>query len=284
MENLFKVIILAIIQGVTEFLPVSSSGHLVLSKHFLGLEATHGATLEIVLHSGTLVSILVFYGKHILHLVKGVFRGEKSAVRFVLLVLLGCIPAIILGFTAKAQLEEAFSNPRFVSCMLIATGLFLISSHFAKPGKKQVGWVSGLVIGLSQAVAMLPGISRSGSTIGTARFLGIEPKEAAVVHAAHHMHSVHHLLCAHYAVPRPALLWVALPAARVHSPPVRLKRTAHLVGSRSAAQCGSDGLSCVQPSDVAELAHLVEVGRSEAEDQLCVVGGTMHPRPAGLVI
>jgi undecaprenyl-diphosphatase len=179
MDNLIKVVILAIIQGVTEFLPVSSSGHLVLSKYFLGLDATHGATLEIVLHSGTLVSILVFYGKHIVQIIRGVFRGEKSAVRFVLLVLLGCIPAIILGFTAKGQLEEAFASPRFVSCTLMATGLFLIASHFAKPGKKQIGWVSGLVIGLAQAVAMLPGISRSGSTIGMARFLGIEPKVAA---------------------------------------------------------------------------------------------------------
>jgi undecaprenyl-diphosphatase len=179
MENLFKVILLAIIQGITEFLPVSSSGHLVLSKHFLGLDATKGATLEIVLHSGTLVSILVFYWRHIFQVAAGFFRREKSAVRFVFLVLLGCLPAIIAGFAARGQLEEAFGHPRFVSCTLMATGLFLIGSHYAKPGKKQIGWISGLVIGLSQAVAMLPGISRSGSTIGTARFLGIEPKEAA---------------------------------------------------------------------------------------------------------
>lgn len=179
MENLLKVILLAVIQGVTEFLPVSSSGHLVLSKHFLGLDATQGATLEIVLHSGTLVSILVYYGKHISQLAVGVLHGEKSAVRFVLLVLLGCIPAIIVGFSLRGQLEEAFMHPEFVSCTLMVTGVFLIGTHFAKPGKKQIGWVNGLIIGLAQAAAMLPGISRSGSTIGTARFLGIEPKEAA---------------------------------------------------------------------------------------------------------
>lgn len=179
MENLFKVILLAIIQGVTEFLPVSSSGHLVLSKYFLGLDATTGATLVIVLHSGTLVSILVFYWRHILQIARGFFRGEKSAVRFVCFVFIGCLPAVILGFSAKDKLEGAYSEPRFVSCMLIVTGLFLIGSHFAKPGKKKISWLSGLIIGLSQALAMLPGISRSGSTIGTARFLGIEPKEAA---------------------------------------------------------------------------------------------------------
>ena len=179
MENVLKVILLAVIQGVAEFLPVSSSGHLVLSKYFLGLDATTGVTLEIVLHAGTLVSILVFYGKHLFQIAKGVFKGEKDAVKFVLLVLLGCIPAIIIGFTVKDQLEEAFASPRFVSCTLMATGLFLIVSHFAKPREKKVSWISGFVIGLAQAVAMLPGISRSGSTIGMSRFLGIEPKQAA---------------------------------------------------------------------------------------------------------
>lgn len=179
MENLFKVIILAIIQGVTEFLPVSSSGHLVLSKYFMGLESAQGATLEIVLHSGTLISILVFYWRHLGQILAGIFRREKESVRFVLLLLLGCVPAIIVAFVASDQLQEAFGHPRFVSCTLMVTGVFLIASHFAKPGKKAVGWVSGLVIGLAQAVAMLPGISRSGSTIGIARFLGIEPKQAA---------------------------------------------------------------------------------------------------------
>ena len=179
MESLFKVIILAVIQGITEFLPVSSSGHLVLSKHFLGLEAVHGATLEIVLHSGTLVSILVFYWRDIGQILSGVVRGERAAIRFILLLILGCIPAIIFVFTAGDQLRGAFSHPRFVSCMLMITGLFLIASHFAKPGKASISWRSGIMIGIAQGFAMLPGISRSGSTIGMARFLGIEPKQAA---------------------------------------------------------------------------------------------------------
>ncbi|QBG46228.1 undecaprenyl-diphosphate phosphatase [Verrucomicrobia bacterium S94] len=179
MENFIKVILLAVIQGVTEFLPVSSSGHLVLSKHFLGLEASGGASLEIVLHAGTLISILVFYRKHLGDVIAGVFKGEKESVRFVLLVLLGCIPAIIVGFSLKDQLEDAFAHPVYVSCALMATGLFLIASHFPKGGNKKVGWLSGLVIGIAQACAMMPGVSRSGSTIGMSRFLGIEPKLAA---------------------------------------------------------------------------------------------------------
>lgn len=179
MEDLFKVVLLAVIQGVTEFLPVSSSGHLVLSQHFLGLEARTGAALEIVLHAGTLISILVFYRKHLCDVVSGVFKGNRESIRFVLLVLLGCIPAIIVGFTLKEQLENAFMHPVFVSGALIFTGLFLIASHFPKPGNRRVGWVSGLVVGIAQAFAMMPGVSRSGSTIGISRFLGIEPKQAA---------------------------------------------------------------------------------------------------------
>ena len=158
---------------------MSSSGHLVLSKHFMGLDATQGATLVIVLHSGTLVSILVFYWRHLGQIMAGIFRREKESIRFASLLLLGCVPAVVVAFAAAGQLQEAFGYPRFVSCTLMVTGVFLIASHFAKPGKKAVGWVSGLVIGLAQALAMLPGISRSGSTIGIARFLGIEPKQAA---------------------------------------------------------------------------------------------------------
>ncbi|MDZ8117092.1 undecaprenyl-diphosphate phosphatase [Pontiella agarivorans] len=179
MENFLKVILLAVIQGVTEFLPVSSSGHLVLSKYFLGLDASGGASLEIVLHAGTLISILAFYRKHLAEVITGVLKGRRESIRFVLLILLGCIPAIIVGFSLKDQLEAAFAHPVYVSCALIATGLFLIASHFPKAGNKKVGWISGLIIGIAQACAMMPGISRSGSTIGMSRFLGIEPKEAA---------------------------------------------------------------------------------------------------------
>lgn len=179
MENLIKVILLAVIQGVTEFLPVSSSGHLVLSKHFLGLETTTGATLEIVLHAGTLISILVFYWNRLMNIASGVLRRDQESIRFAGLVLVGCIPAIGVGLLEKEQLEEAFKSPIFVSCTLMITGVFLIATHFTKPGIKPIRWGSGLVIGVMQALAMLPGISRSGSTIGMSRFLGIEPKQAA---------------------------------------------------------------------------------------------------------
>lgn len=179
MGNLLKVMILAVIQGIAEFLPVSSSGHLVLAKHFMGLESTSGATLEIVLHTGTLVSILVFYWRYLLELMQGAVRREREALRYIGLLLLGCLPAVVVAFTARDQLEEAFSHPEFVCFTLVATGVLLITTHFVGDGIKQVRWKSAVLIGLAQAVAMLPGVSRSGSTIGIARLLRIEPKKSA---------------------------------------------------------------------------------------------------------
>ena len=179
MEHFIEIIVLAIVQGVTEFLPVSSSGHLVLSKYFLGMTELKGVTLEIVLNTGTLLAILVFYWRRLLEIILGIFRGDREAWKISFLIVAGCIPAILVGLLFKDKLESAFSNPRFVSCTLIGTGIFLIASHFAGSGKRQVGWVSGIIIGLAQAVALLPGVSRSGSTIGMSRFLKIEPKQAA---------------------------------------------------------------------------------------------------------
>jgi undecaprenyl-diphosphatase len=179
MEHFIHVVWLAIIQGITEFLPVSSSGHLVLSKHFLGITPSKGVLLEIVLNTGTLFAILVFYWKRLFQIIQGLFHGNREAWRFSALILLGCLPAILIGVLFKKELEGAFSNPRFVSCTLMGTGLFLIASHFAGKGTRSVGWISGFLIGILQAVALLPGVSRSGSTIGMSRFLKIEPKQAA---------------------------------------------------------------------------------------------------------
>jgi undecaprenyl-diphosphatase len=145
----------------------------------MGMSEVKGVTLEIVLNTGTLIAIFVFYWKRLLQIALGVLRRERESLKFAFLILLGCVPAIIVGLFFKSQLESTFSNPRFVSCTLMGTGLFLIASHFVKSNERSVGVWSGLIIGLMQAVALLPGVSRSGSTIGISRFLGIEPKQAA---------------------------------------------------------------------------------------------------------
>jgi len=179
MEHFIHIIWLAFIQGVTEFLPISSSGHLVLSKHFLNLAPTKGVLLEIVLNTGTLFAILIFYRQRLFQIIQGLFRGDQETWKFTALILLGCLPAIFVGILFEKKLEGAFSNPLFVSCTLMGTGLFLIASHFAGKGTRSVGWITGFLIGILQAVALLPGVSRSGSTIGMSRFLKIEPKQAA---------------------------------------------------------------------------------------------------------
>ncbi len=179
MQALFKIIILAVIQGVSEFLPVSSSGHLVLAKTFMGLETGDSPTLEIVLHAGTLVSILVFYFARISSLITDAFKGKKEAWLYAAFILTSCIPAILLYFFAEDWLEANFNSPIFAASMLCVTGLILLSVKCVKSREGSLSFPRAIIIGCVQAFAMLPGISRSGSTISASRLLGIDPKKAA---------------------------------------------------------------------------------------------------------
>ena len=174
-----KISLLAVIQGITEFLPVSSSGHLVLFKHVVGLEIAMGATLEIVLHAGTLVSILIFYRKRIAMLWRGVVSGERLSRRYAGLVVLGVMPAIVMGLSARHGLEGFYERPEWAGVFLLVTGGYLLGTSGVKSTAGTLRPVSAVWIGLAQMAALLPGISRSGSTICTARLFGIEPKKAA---------------------------------------------------------------------------------------------------------
>ena len=175
----FKISLLAVIQGITEFLPVSSSGHLVLFKHVVGLEVAMGATLEIVLHAGTLVSILIFYRKRISMLWRGVISGEQMSRRYIGLIVLGVVPAIVMGLSARHSLEGFYERPEWAGVFLLITGGYLLGTSGLKSVQGTLRPVSAVWIGLAQMAALLPGISRSGSTICTARLFGIEPKKAA---------------------------------------------------------------------------------------------------------
>ncbi|NMA19028.1 MAG: undecaprenyl-diphosphate phosphatase [Lentisphaerae bacterium] len=172
---------LAIMQGLTEFLPVSSSGHLLLLQHFAGMKASPGPALELALHGGTLLSILVFYRKRLLALLSGALRREKVSLLYCAALLVSCIPAAIVYFLFKEPIENLFDEPLICSVMLMVTGLLLLSTRFL-PRSGNVsspGFLHATGIGLIQAVALLPGISRSGSTITCARWLGIAPQKAA---------------------------------------------------------------------------------------------------------
>jgi undecaprenyl-diphosphatase len=189
--DLFQAIFLGILQGITEFLPVSSSGHLVLARSLVGRELETGITFEIVVHFGSFCSIVLYYRKLIAEILADLFtsftpEGVKTGryktnanVKFCLFILISMIPAMIVGFTLKDKIEELFLNPFFVSCMLLVTGSLLFSTKFVKHPQKEVNGVRSLIMGIAQAFAIIPGISRAGSTISIGLFTGMNREEVA---------------------------------------------------------------------------------------------------------
>ncbi len=176
-------ILLGIIQGLTEFLPVSSSGHLELGKAILGDDSIPKESLlfTVVLHFATALSTIVVFRKDILELLKGVFKFQwNEDLRFVSKIALSMIPAVIVGVFFEKQLEALFGgNILLVGCMLLVTALLLFLADKAKNTNKKVSFSNAFVIGIAQAVAMLPGISRSGATISTSVLLGNDKTKAA---------------------------------------------------------------------------------------------------------
>lgn len=183
MGDFLKLQFLAVVQGLTEFLPVSSSGHLSLLKTAFGLDSGSGSggpLLELLLHLGTLVAVLLFYRRRLAELFCGLFRRDKEAWRYVLAILVSMLPAGVLYFFCHDAVEAAFSAPAVVAGLLMCTGVMLLTLKCVpKAGShRSPGIVSGMLIGLAQAVALLPGISRSGSTYCAARWLKIDSKSA----------------------------------------------------------------------------------------------------------
>ncbi len=164
MEN----IILGLIQGITEFLPVSSSGHLVIFKFLLNVKSP-GAATEIALHLATVIAIVVL-----------LFKDFKAFLnwKYLGLILIGLAPAAMVGLLFKDFIESSFDNPIPVGFFMILTGGLLLATRWIKPKAVPLNWWRVLIIGLAQVCALLPGISRSGATIATALLLGIEPDEA----------------------------------------------------------------------------------------------------------
>lgn len=189
--GLIEAILLGILQGITEFLPVSSSGHLVLARAFFGGDIEPGITYEIVVHFGSFCSIAVYYRTLIYEILHDLFKSmtptairekrykEDENTRLSMIILLSMIPALIVGFTMKSSIEEAFTNPFFVSIMLLITGSILYSTRFVGTLTKDVNANRGFWMGVAQAFAILPGISRSGSTISLGLLLGIEREKVA---------------------------------------------------------------------------------------------------------
>ena len=174
--NWLQALILGIVQGFTEFLPISSSGHLVLGQAILGIEQP-GNEFEILVHLGTLASVVVVFLDDIKSLLLSL--TSKKTQSFIIFVLVGSIPAVGIGLGFKDILKALFDNIASVSGALIFTGLILYCSSFVKQGDKEHSIITSILIGCAQAVAIIPGVSRSGMTICAALFLGLSPKEAA---------------------------------------------------------------------------------------------------------
>ncbi|MCM2271674.1 MAG: undecaprenyl-diphosphate phosphatase [candidate division Zixibacteria bacterium] len=172
-------LILGIIQGLTEFLPVSSSGHLVLAETILKMKQP-GITLELLVHLGTLLSVMIYFRSQIFRLVKSLFVREMAAERRILLLLvIGTIPAGLAGVLLKDFFESTFSNPVETSIELIITGGILFLPRLVKAGSAGLSLPTVIWMGIGQAISILPGISRSGSTIVAGLLAGVKPAEAA---------------------------------------------------------------------------------------------------------
>jgi undecaprenyl-diphosphatase len=166
-----------IIQGLTEFLPISSSGHLVLIPALLDRPAPDLAT-SAMLHLGTLVAVLVYYRRDI----AAMARFDRPARRLITLILIGSIPAAVLGLTLEDRIEELVSEPTVVAWFVVVTGLILLASTLLRLGDRRVTEirpVDSIVVGVAQSFALIPGISRSGMTITAGLSRGLERTEAA---------------------------------------------------------------------------------------------------------
>jgi len=191
--TILQSLILGIVQGITEFLPISSSGHLVIFEHWFGLQVEQLRSFDVVVHVGTLVAILIYFWKDIWNVIQDVLRGKF---RMALYLIVGTIPAVIAGVTFKDSLDSYFrSVDKVAYAMLGAAVLFVVAEYFGKKRTKsvhvnkstsvtkecesQLNWVGVILIGCLQSLALIPGVSRSGSTISAGLIVGMSREAAA---------------------------------------------------------------------------------------------------------
>ena len=178
--NWYEALIFGLVQGLTEFLPVSSDGHLEIVKYlFGGIEESF--LFSVVVHGATVLSILAVFWRDIIHLIKGVFRftmNEETV--YVLKLVVSMIPVAIVGFTVMDRVESLFvADMDITGSFLLVTALFLTAGHFVRKREKPITYGGAFIMGIAQALAVLPGLSRSGSTISTGLVLGNSRNELA---------------------------------------------------------------------------------------------------------
>ncbi|MFO8023154.1 MAG: undecaprenyl-diphosphate phosphatase [Perlabentimonas sp.] len=178
--DLLQALILGIVQGLTEFLPVSSSGHLELGAAIFNLKEEN-LTFSIIVHGATFLSVLVVFRKDIIQIITSLvrFRWDEET-KYFLLLIISAIPVAVVGFLFKDNIERLFKGHiAFVGAMLLVTALLLFLTRYAPRKKETINAKRAIIIGLAQTLAVLPGISRSGATISTALYLGVDREKAA---------------------------------------------------------------------------------------------------------
>lgn len=178
--SILEAIVLGLVQGLTEFLPVSSSGHLVIGKELLGID-TSGVAFEVVVHAATVLSTLVAFRKDILELLSGVlkFKMNRQTI-YVFKILVSMVPVFIVGMFLKDHVEALFGEGTIVvGIALLVTSFLLYLSGVLKPKEKGITFRNALIIGVAQSVAVIPGLSRSGATISTGLLLGARREDIA---------------------------------------------------------------------------------------------------------
>ncbi|MCB5258624.1 MAG: undecaprenyl-diphosphate phosphatase [Candidatus Cloacimonadaceae bacterium] len=188
--SFLNAILLGILQGLTEFLPVSSSGHLVLAQHFLNIKESGNILFEVFLHLGTLLAVIIFFRKRLWELILSLFGSKEYRIKekacndrmIILYLIIATAVTGLIYLIFGNPIESLYNKPLIVALMLIITGIIIFASDYAKKEKisvSKMGFPRSIFIGLIQGIAIIPGISRSGSTIAASLFSGIKREEAA---------------------------------------------------------------------------------------------------------
>lgn len=179
--TIFQAIIMGIIQGLTEFLPVSSSGHLEIANQLLGIDAEENLLFATAVHGGTVLSTIVVFRKEIWTILTGFFKFKANAeMRFVINIMVSMLPIIFVGLFFRKEVEVLFEGSLLVvGIMLIVTAILLTFSTAAKPLGREITVKDAFIIGIAQAIAVVPGLSRSGATISTGLMLGVKRENVA---------------------------------------------------------------------------------------------------------
>lgn len=175
--DILQAVILGIVQGITEWLPVSSSGHLAIVEHLFGLKQP--LLFDVMLHFGSLIVVMIFFRKEIFELIKGIIAFDKSKLKLLLMIIVASIPIAVVGLLFKDFIEYSFRSLKIIGIALLITSLLLFLSKYPVKKNKKLGFFGAFVIGLFQALAVFPGISRSGSTISSGMLLGIKKEDVA---------------------------------------------------------------------------------------------------------